>query len=249
MMMKTRVIVWMVVLLGAAMLACNASQLIPQRQAAATVAATRTLKPTFTATATATNTAVPSATPPPTLTPTNTPIPSDTPVPTETPLPTLTPTVTDTPPPSPTPTNTTRPTPRPTRQPTNTPRPRPTNTPPPPFSGTIVRGYPHCGGYSGVTGQVKHANGSPYPGVAVGVWSPTWVGSVGISQADGKFDVPLTNVPPGEYTVAVVRFETCAQQDGQTTAIDCQRLSKEIKVTKTADCNVNQVTEIEFRGP
>jgi hypothetical protein len=247
--MKTRSIVLMVILLGAVSLACAAPQLVPERQAAATLAPTRTLKPTFTATATATHTAVPSATPTATHTPTNTPIPTDTPLPSDTPTPTLTPTVTDTPPPSPTPTNTRRPTPRPTRRPTNTPRPRPTNTPAPPFSGTIVRGYPHCGGYSGVTGQVKHANGSPYPGVAVGVWSPTWVGSVGISQADGKYDVPLTNVPPGEYTVAVVQLETCAQQDGVTTAIECRRLSNEIKVTKTEHCEVNQVTEVEFRGP
>jgi hypothetical protein len=97
--------------------------------------------------------------------------------------------------------------------------------------------------------MVKHAGGSPYPGVAVGVWSPTWVGAVGISQADGKFDVPLTNVPPGEYSVAVVRLETCAQQDGQPTAIECQRLSNVLKVTKTEHCNVNQVTEVSFQGP
>jgi hypothetical protein len=100
-----------------------------------------------------------------------------------------------------------------------------------------------------VTGMVKHAGGAPYPGVAIGVWSNAWVGRVGISQADGKFDVPLTDLPPGGFSVAVVRLESCPQQDGQATAIDCQRLSNVLKITVTEDCNVNKVTEVEFSGP
>jgi hypothetical protein len=112
-----------------------------------------------------------------------------------------------------------------------------------------VRGYPHTGGYSGVTGYVKHSNGSAYPGVAVGVWSPTWVGDVSVSQADGKYEVNLSSVPPGAYLVAVVKIDTCSQQDGRTTAVNCQRLSNIVEATKTEDPSVNRVTEVEFTGP
>jgi hypothetical protein len=236
------VVIWIV-------LACSLSQLVPERQSRVTSTATRTPKPTFTATSTPTRTPVPTLTPTPSNTPTNTPVPTDTPIPTDTPVPTLTPSDTPTLPPTDTPTATTRPTARPTRRPTNTPIPPPTKVPPPPFTGSIIRGYSHCGGYAGVTGQVKHGNGSPFPDVAVGVWSGTWVGAVSVSQSDGKFDVPLTNVPYGEYQVAVVKLDTCAQQDGRPTAIQCQRLSNVVKVTVTEDCNVNRVTEVGFTGP
>jgi len=72
---------------------------------------------------------------------------------------------------------------------------------------------------------------------------------VGTSEADGKFDVDLTNVPHGEYRVAVVKLDTCAQQDGRPTAIDCQRLSNVERVTVTDDCKVNRVTELAVIGP
>jgi len=240
---KMRLILLSVVVLGWLVMACSASNLVPQRHSRITTTPTRTPKPTFTASATATSTLVPSATPTPSQTPTDTPPPTDTPLPSDTPLPTLTPTETLTPSP------TVPPTARPRPRPTNTPVPKPTNTPAPPFKVAIVRGYPHCGGYAGVTGIVKHANGSPFAGVSVGVWSPTWVGSVGISNADGKFDIPLTNVPFGEYQVAVVKQETCAQEYGLPTAIQCQRLSNVMKITVTENCNVNRVTELAITGP
>jgi hypothetical protein len=112
-----------------------------------------------------------------------------------------------------------------------------------------VRGYPHCGGYAGVTGYVKHANGDPFADVAVGVWSDVWEGAVTTTLADGKYDAPLTNVPFGKYHVAVVRLETCGQRDEQPTAVNCQRRSNVVDITVTEDCNVNRVTEVEFIGP
>ncbi len=69
------------------------------------------------------------------------------------------------------------------------------------------------------------------------------------SEADGKYDLPLTDVPFGKYHVAVVRLETCSQRDGLPTAVDCQRLSAPVEVTVTEDCNVNRVTEVDFIGP
>lgn len=243
---KARLILLIAVALGWLVLACSAADLVPQRQARITATATRTPKPTFTATATATSTLVPSLTPTPSNTPTNTPPPTDTPLPSDTPPPSMTPTETLTPSPTVPPTATRRPA---APRPTNTRVPPPTETPAPAFTVTIARGYPHCGGYAGVTGLVKHGNGSPFPGVAVGVWSPTWVGAVSPSKPDGKFDIPLTNVPYGEYQVAVVKLDTCAQQDGQPTAIQCQRLSNVAKVTVTEDCKVNRVTELAIVGP
>ncbi|MGD9316753.1 MAG: hypothetical protein PVG56_07970 [Anaerolineae bacterium] len=112
-----------------------------------------------------------------------------------------------------------------------------------------MRGYPHCGGYAGVTGTVLRANGDPFPGVAVGVWGGTWDGEVRVSQADGKYDIPLTNVPYGRYQVAIVRVETCEQRDGLPTAVNCQRRSNVVDITVTEFCEVNRVTEVEFRGP
>jgi hypothetical protein len=254
--MRKRLIVLFVLVFIWVTAACSLSQLGPQREASITATPTRTPKPTFTATVTPTRTLTPSPTATPTSTstptpvPTNTPIPTDTPPPTNTPPPSLTPTQTPIPPPTNTPTATPKPTARPKPKPTNTPIPKPTNTPPPPFSGNIVRGYPHCGGYAGVTGHVLHGNGAPYPGVAVGVWSDTWQGRVGISEADGKYDVPLTDLPPGHFQVAVVKLDTCVVQNGQPTAINCKRLSNVISgVTVTEFCDVNRVTEIEFRGP
>jgi hypothetical protein len=248
--MRKRLIVLFAILFLWTTLACSVSQLAPRREARATATPSRTLIPTFTATATPTSTLTPSPTPLPTNTATPTLPPTDTPLPTDTPPPTLTPTETLTPLPTDTPTETPRPTARPRPKPTKTPVPKPTNTPPPPFNGTIVRGYPHCGGYAGVTGQVVHANDAPYPGVAVGVWSNTWQGRVGVSEADGKYEVPLSDLPPGHYQVAVVKVDTCKVQNGQPTAVDCRRLSNVITgVTVTEFCDVNRVTEIEFRGP
>ena len=95
-----------------------------------------------------------------------------------------------------------------------------------------------------------HPNGDPFAGVAVGVWSGTWEGEVRESQADGKYDIPLTNVPYGKYHVAVVKFETCSQRaDGLRTAANCERLSNVVDITVTEFCEVNRVTEVEFRGP
>ncbi len=247
--MKRRLIVLIVTILAGGTLACSITDLIPQREASITATPTRTPKPTFTATATPTHTLTPSATPTPTHTPTATPIPTDTPVPSDTPTLTPIPTDTETPAPSATPTATRRPTPRP---PTRTPVPKPTNTPTPPFTGKIVRGYARCDGYAGITGHVRHGNGSPYPGVAIGVWSDTWVGEVTTSEVDGKYELNLTALPAGRFKVAVVRMETCSQQEGRTTAVSCQRLSAPVEVTKTDNCSgagANQVSELDFTGP
>jgi hypothetical protein len=85
--------------------------------------------------------------------------------------------------------------------------------------------------------------------VAVGVWSNLWAGRVGVSEADGKVEVTLSDLPPGHYKVAVVKLQTCGQRDGQPTAVDCQRLSNVVEVTVTEYCEVNRVTDMEFWGP
>ena len=250
--MKRRLIAVGAILLILALVACSVTQLRPQQQASVTSTPTRTPKPTFTPTNTATTTLTPSPSPRPSNTPTRTPVPTNTPLPTDTPPPTLTPTITNTPRPSNTPTATRRPTARPTRRPVATATPRPTQPPPPPFTGTVIRGTTQCSGYRGVTGKVLHANGAPYPGVAVGVWSDAWQGRVSVSEGDGKYDLDLSNVPAGSFRIAVVRLETCGQRDGQPTAIDCQRISNEVSVTTTDNCtgaDANQVTEVDFRGP
>jgi hypothetical protein len=104
-----------------------------------------------------------------------------------------------------------------------------------------------------VTGFVLHSNGDPYAGAAIGVWSDAWAGNVSLSEANGKFDVSLTALPAGTYRVAVVKPDTCSQQDGRPTANDCQFLSNIIEnVTITDNCEgegANQVTEVEFTGP
>jgi hypothetical protein len=104
-----------------------------------------------------------------------------------------------------------------------------------------------------VTGLVKHSSGDPYAGVAVGVWSDTWEGRVSVSEANGKYELPLTGIPPGMFKVAVVRLETCSQQDGRPTAKNCQIISNAVdNVLTTAHCQgdgANQVTEIDFAGP
>jgi hypothetical protein len=100
-----------------------------------------------------------------------------------------------------------------------------------------------------VTGTVLHASGDPYAGVAIGVWSDLWDGEVRVSQADGKYDIPLTTVPYGKYHVAVVKLDTCEQRDGLPTAVNCQRRSNVVDITVTEFCEVNRVTEVEFRGP
>jgi hypothetical protein len=248
--MRKRLIVLAAILASLVIVACSVSDLVPRREASITATPTRTPKPTFTATVTPTHTLTPSPTPTPTDTPTATPIPTDTPPPTDTPTLTPTPTETQTPAPSATPTATTRATPRP---PTRTPVPKPTNTPAPPFTGQIVGGARHCSGYTAVTGHIKHANGSAYPGTTVGVWSDAWVGAVsGPSEADGKYDVTLGGIPPGKFYVAVVRLGTCSVQDGVPTAINCQRLSNVIVVYTTEHCegtDANQVPEVDFTGP
>ena len=104
-----------------------------------------------------------------------------------------------------------------------------------------------------MTGLVKHASGAPFGGVAVGVWSDAWAGRVSVTESNGKYELPLTDVPPGTFRVAVVKLETCSQQGGQPTASNCQMISNIVGgVSTTAHCqgaDANQVTEIEFVGP
>jgi hypothetical protein len=250
--MKKRSIVLIAIIASLLVMACSLSDLGPRQQASTTATPTRTPRPTFTPTVTATRTLMPTDTPTATPRPSNTPIPSDTPPPSNTPTQTAIPTITETPPPSATPTATRRPTARPTRRPTTPPTPRPTRTPPPPFSGTIVRGDTNCGGYAGVTGYVRHANGDPYPGVAIGVWTDIWQGRVAVSEPDGKYEITLSDLPPGTFRVAAVRLQTCSQRDGLPTAVDCQRISNITNISVTEKCTgagANQVTTIDFSGP
>jgi hypothetical protein len=251
-MQKRLAIIVTIILLTWVSLACSLSQLRPERQAGPSLTPTRTPKPTFTATSTATQTLTPSPTPTPSSTPTPTPIATNTPLPTDTPTPTLSPTITPTPLPTNIPTATVRPTPRPTARPTTRPTPRPTNTPAPPFTGRIVGGSARCDGYTAVTGFVKHTNGSPFPGIAVGVWSDSWQGRVSTSEPDGKYDISLGGVQPGTFNVAVVRLETCGQREGLPTAADCAVRSNILRVDTTVQCSgagASQVPMVDFTGP
>jgi len=250
--MKKRLLIAAAILIAWVIVACSFSQLSAQRQARITATPTRTPKPTFTASATPTRTLTPSPTPLPTNTPTNTPIATDTPLPTDTPPPTLTATNTPLPAPTAVPTATRRPTARPTARPARTATPKPTKPPAPSFQLDIVRGSTQCSGYRAVTGFVKHANGSPYPGVAIGVWNDAWQGRVAVSEASGKFDLNLTDVAVGKFKVAAVRLETCGQADGQPTASNCKLISNVREVTTTEKCEgagANQVTEVKVTGP
>jgi len=84
----------------------------------------------------------------------------------------------------------------------------------------------------GVWGYVKTNSGAPYPEVSICVWSDAWEGRVsGPSEADGKYTVLLSDVPPGVYRVAVVDADTCSTRDGLLTAKDCNRLSEPVEVT------------------
>jgi hypothetical protein len=80
-----------------------------------------------------------------------------------------------------------------------------------------------------------------------------WEGRVSPSDPDGKYDIPLGDIPAGAFKVAVVKLETCSLQDGRTTANNCQTISNVIDgVVTTEQCEgpgANQVTEIEFVGP
>jgi hypothetical protein len=147
-------------------------------------------------------------------------------------------------------TATVKPTRRPTRRPTNTPVPRPTNTPLPPFT-AYVTGSQNCS-MAGVEGLVQHASGDPYADIAVGVWSGSWPGRVTTSEPNGKFSLRLTDLPPGQFQVAVVRLESCNKQGDDWTAVDCQRLSAPVDITITAECEgpgASNVAYIEFTGP
>lgn len=84
----------------------------------------------------------------------------------------------------------------------------------------------------GVWGYVQTESGAPYPGVRIAVWSDAWVGRLsGPAEADGKYTVLLSDVPPGEYKVAVVDANTCNTREGELTAEYCTRLSETIRVT------------------
>ena len=230
-------------LLAGALLQCS-----PGRQARVTATPTKTLRPTFTPTGAASATSIPSPTPFPA--PTDTPAP-----PTETPaVVTATATVVASPPPTvviptpvpPPPTRTATRRPAATR--TRTPTPRPTNTLPPQFTGKIVNGWARCD-LAGVTGHVYHPKSSPYPDVAVGVWSDTWDGEVDVTDASGKFEVALTRLPTDtKYYVAVVELGTCQLPAARA----CQQRSNEVDFWVHARCSgtgVSQTTDISFVGP
>jgi hypothetical protein len=229
--MKTQLVILAAVIIVWIIAAVLLTQFGPQREADPIAAATRTPKPTFTATAKATSTDTASPTARPTQTPTSTPTATDTPEPTDTPAPTSTPMNTATPLPTSTPTTAPTSTPRPTSLPTEIPTPAPTCTPALPFTGSAVGGSPNCG-TMGIWGYVNTSGGNPYPDVTVGVWSDAWEGRVSApSEADGKYTVLLSDVPPGVYGVAVVDAGTCSTRDGMLTAKECNRLSEPIEVT------------------
>jgi hypothetical protein len=85
------------------------------------------------------------------------------------------------------------------------------------------------------------------------VWSDAWAGEVSTSEANGKFELTLSQLPAGSFRVAVVKLDTCSQQDERPTANNCQFLSNIVdNVTTTQHCEgdgANQVTEIDFTGP
>jgi tetratricopeptide (TPR) repeat protein len=167
------------------------------------------------------------------------------------PTPSATPTSTPQPPsvtPAPTVTATRKP--AATRMKASTPN--PTSTPAPLFLGRVVRGWSRCDGFALVTGFVTHADKTPYPGVAVGVWSDGWDGHVATTEGSGKFDLLLSGRPVGKYYVAVVELGTCAQFGGLRTARTCQRRSNVLEATLTGICSgtgANQVTEVSYEGP
>ena len=103
-----------------------------------------------------------------------------------------------------------------------------------------------------MTGKVLHAGGAPFPGIAIGVWADTWVGQVSQSEADGKFELSLTGLPPGRFKVAVVKWETCTEQEERRTAVNCELRSNVVEIVTTEHCTgagASQVTEINFIGP
>ncbi len=103
-----------------------------------------------------------------------------------------------------------------------------------------------------MTGKVLHASGDPFPGIAIGVWAETWVGTVSQSEADGKFELSLTGLPPGTFKVAAVRWDTCSEQEGRRTAVNCRLESNVVEIVTTANCTgagASQVTEMNFVGP
>jgi hypothetical protein len=115
-----------------------------------------------------------------------------------------------------------------------------------------VQGSTRCDGYRGVEGHVKHGDGSPYPGVAIGIWSDSWAGLVTLSEANGKYAYNLMNLPPGKFMLAVVQYETCAVQGELRTANACQRQSGIVEIILTENCtgtDANQVSLVDFTGP
>lgn len=251
--MKIRLII--VAVLAAAWIAAALllTQFGPQREAGEIAAALRTPKPTFTATAMPTCTLPPSPTPTSTSTPTLTPTATPTPLPTDTPLPTPTPTDTATLPPTSTPTAAPTSTPKPTGLPTKQPPPAPTSTPALPFTGTVAGASPNCG-TMGVWGYAWTASGAPQPGVRVGVWSDAWVGRLSApTDVEGKYTVLLSDLPPGEFLVAVVDPASCETHVGALTAHRCTYLSAPIRVTlypieECANEGTIQWSEVHFRA-
>ena len=243
--MKTRLIILAVICIIWILAAAAFTQFERQDPVTGVAAVTRTPKPTFTATATPTRTARPSSTPTakdmptPTATQTNTPPPTATPTQTPTNTATLEPTSM----PTAEPTATRKPTPLPTTAPPGpTDTPAPTNTPAPPFSGTVVDRTKNCG-TKGVWGYVEHENGTPYPGIRVGVWSDGWAGRLSTpAEADGKYTLVLNDLPAGEFKVVVVEPDTCSTEGGELAAAHCDHLSEPITVA------LNEVWECETEG-
>ena len=254
--MKIRIVILALIIITWILVAAALTQFGSRDLADTIAAATRTPKPTFTATATATCTSEPSPTPRPTHTATPTAKPSNTPPPTatHTPTPTQAPTDTATPEPTNIPTAEPTDTRQPAAPPTKTPTPAPTNTPAPPFSGAVVNSTQNCG-TKGIWGYVNHEGGAPYPGVSVGVWSSAWAGRLSApTEVDGKYTVILSDLPAGEFMVAVVDPDTCGTDGGVPTADRCDHLSSPITVTlnETWECEKEgtvQWVEVLYTGP
>ena len=216
----------------------------------ATATPSQTPAPSPTATSTHTVSATPTATPTATRTPTRTP--TRTARPTATPSPTPTSTSTSAPTATPKPTSTRAPKPKASATAIRIPPPSPSPRPQPAFNGSVTARIRRCDGFRGVTGWVRHADGSPYPGVAVGVWSGGWAGLVRVSEGNGKYDVISGGLGEGRFNVAVVQLETCSLVDGQPAANTCRPRSNVVTATITAGCegpDDNQVTEVVFVGP
>lgn len=87
------------------------------------------------------------------------------------------------------------------------------------------------------------------------MWSSAWAGRLSApAEVDGKYTVVLSDLPAGEFMVAVVDPDTCSTDGGVPTADRCDHLSSPITVTlnETWECENEgtvQWVEVLYTGP